>query len=83
VLAMVPLARSDFFGPQAITLLGGLLVATVLTIVFVPALYAACFGVRRADAHGSERATRTDGSSSLTARIRTSASALSRRLSWK
>ena len=47
ILAMIPLARSDFFGPQAITILGGLLVATVLTIVFVPALYAAWFGVRR------------------------------------
>ena len=47
ILAMIPLARSDFFGPQAITILGGLLVATILTIVFVPALYAAWFGVRR------------------------------------
>jgi len=47
VLAMVPLSRSDFFGPQAITILGGLIVATVLTIVFVPALYAAWFRVHR------------------------------------
>lgn len=47
ILAMIPLARNDFFGPQALTILGGLLVATVLTIFFVPALYAAWFGVRR------------------------------------
>jgi multidrug efflux pump len=47
VLAMVPLSRSDFFGPQAITILGGLLIATVLTILFVPALYAAWSGVKR------------------------------------
>jgi multidrug efflux pump len=48
ILAMIPLSRSDFFGPQALTILGGLLVATVLTIFFVPALYAAWFRVRRA-----------------------------------
>jgi multidrug efflux pump len=48
ILAMIPLSRSDFFGPQAITILGGLLLATVLTVFFVPALYAAWFRVRRA-----------------------------------
>ena len=47
ILAMIPLARSDFFGPQAITIGGGLLVATILTVFFVPALYAAWFGVKR------------------------------------
>jgi multidrug efflux pump len=84
VLAMVPLARSDFFGPQAITILGGLLIATVLTIVFVPALYAAWFGVQRADASGSERATLADRSSLPdTGRLRTLASAFARRLPWK
>jgi len=50
VLAMVPLARSVFWGPMAIAIMGGLTVATVLTIFFVPALYAAWFKVRRADA---------------------------------
>ena len=48
VLAMIPLSRSDFFGPQAITILGGLTVATVLTVFFVPSLYAAWFRVRPA-----------------------------------
>ena len=56
VLAMVPLARSDFFGPQAITILGGLVVATVLTVLFIPALYAAWFGVKRANTVGGGHA---------------------------
>jgi multidrug efflux pump subunit AcrB len=49
VLAMVPLTRSVFWGPMAIAIMGGLTVATVLTIFFVPALYAAWFRVKRAD----------------------------------
>ncbi|MBL6750224.1 MAG: efflux RND transporter permease subunit [Nevskia sp.] len=47
VLAMIPLSRSVFFGPMAIALMGGLIGATVLTLTFLPALYAAWFGVRR------------------------------------
>lgn len=47
VLAMVPLTRSVFWGPMAIAIMGGLTVATLLTIFFVPALYAAWFKVRR------------------------------------
>src|SRR5215468_6305018 len=47
VLAMIPLSRSVFWGPMAIAIMGGLTIATVLTIFFVPALYAAWFGVRR------------------------------------
>jgi multidrug efflux pump len=45
ILAMIPLARSVFWGPMAISMMGGLLVATVLTLVFLPALYAAWFRV--------------------------------------
>jgi multidrug efflux pump len=41
ILAMVPLSQNDFFGPQAIAIMGGLTVATVLTVFFLPALYAA------------------------------------------
>jgi multidrug efflux pump len=41
MLAMIPLARSDFWGPMAVTIIGGLAGATVLTLVVVPALYAA------------------------------------------
>jgi len=47
VLAMVPLTRSVFWGPMAIAIMGGLTIATLLTIFFVPALYAAWFKVRR------------------------------------
>jgi multidrug efflux pump subunit AcrB len=49
-LAMIPLTRSIFWGPMAIAIMGGLIAATVLTIFFVPALYAAWFKVRRAAA---------------------------------
>jgi multidrug efflux pump subunit AcrB len=48
ILAMIPLSRSVFWGPMAITMMGGLLVATILTLLFLPALYAAWFRVRRA-----------------------------------
>jgi multidrug efflux pump len=47
ILAMIPLSRSVFWGPMAITMMGGLLVATILTLLFLPALYAAWFRVRR------------------------------------
>jgi multidrug efflux pump subunit AcrB len=44
---MIPLTRSVFWGPMAIAIMGGLSVATLLTIFFVPALYAAWFRVKR------------------------------------
>ena len=47
ILAMIPLSRSVFWGPMAMAMMGGLLVATVLTLFFLPALYAAWFRVRR------------------------------------
>ena len=47
VLAMIPLSRSVFFGPMAVAIMGGLTVATVLTLLFLPALYAAWFRVRK------------------------------------
>src|SRR5262249_50950174 len=50
ILGMIPLARSIFWGPMAITIMGGLLVATVLTLLVVPALYALWFRVRRDEA---------------------------------
>lgn len=52
VLAMIPLSRSVFFGPMAVAIVGGLIAAAVLTLLFLPALYAAWF-----------RAPRTSGSS--------------------
>ncbi|PKA71398.1 multidrug efflux pump [Pseudomonas baetica] len=47
VLAMIPLSRSVFFGPMAVAIMGGLIVATALTLLFLPALYAVWFRVRR------------------------------------
>ncbi|MHC5789015.1 efflux RND transporter permease subunit [Pseudomonas idahonensis] len=47
VLAMIPLSRSVFFGPMAVAIMGGLIIATVLTLLFLPALYAAWFRVRK------------------------------------
>src|SRR5471030_2894817 len=55
ILAMIPLTRSVFFGPMAVAIMGGLIVATALTLLFLPALYAAWFRVRR-DAHGAATA---------------------------
>jgi multidrug efflux pump subunit AcrB len=47
MLAMIPLTRSDFWGPMAMAMMGGLVVATVLTLLFLPALYAAWFRVQQ------------------------------------
>lgn len=49
VLAMIPLSASVFFGPMAVAIMGGLIVATVLTLLFLPALYAAWFRVKKTD----------------------------------
>jgi multidrug efflux pump subunit AcrB len=54
-LAMIPLTHSIFWGPMAIAIMGGLIVGTVLTIFFVPALYAAWFRVARQADPGKDR----------------------------
>lgn len=54
ILAMIPLSRNDFFGPQAIAIMGGLTVATALTVFFLPALYAAWFRVERGQAESND-----------------------------
>ena len=46
VLAMIPLTRSVFWGPMAVAIMGGLIVATALTLLALPAMYAAWFRVR-------------------------------------
>ncbi|PBJ83923.1 multidrug transporter AcrB [Lysobacteraceae bacterium NML93-0399] len=53
ILAMIPLSRSVFFGPMAVAIMGGLTVATLLTLTFLPALYAAWFKVRRDESPGT------------------------------
>ncbi len=50
ILAMIPLTRSTFWGPMAVAIMGGLLVATLLTLLFLPALYAAWYKVKRPSA---------------------------------
>jgi multidrug efflux pump len=47
VLAMIPLSRSIFFGPMAVAIMGGLIIATLLTLFFLPALYAQWFKVKK------------------------------------
>ncbi|MEP6740741.1 MAG: efflux RND transporter permease subunit, partial [Caldimonas sp.] len=47
VLAMIPLSRSVFWGPMAVAIMGGLVVATALTLLSLPAMYAAWFKVKR------------------------------------
>ena len=46
ILAMIPLQRSIFWGPMAVAIMGGLIVATLLTVFFLPALYAAWYRVK-------------------------------------
>jgi len=43
---MIPLVRSEFWGPMAVAIMGGLFVATALTLLYLPALYALWFKVR-------------------------------------
>ncbi len=47
ILAMIPLTQSVFWGPMAIVIMGGLLIATLLTLFYLPALYAVWFKVER------------------------------------
>ncbi|MCA0442192.1 MAG: efflux RND transporter permease subunit [Proteobacteria bacterium] len=49
VLAMIPLSRNVFWGPMAVAIMGGLIVATVLTLLALPAMYAAWFRVKKPD----------------------------------
>jgi len=54
ILAMVPLSRSAFWGPMAITIMGGLFVATFLTLLYLPGLYALWFRKSLEESNGSE-----------------------------
>ncbi|MCX7339344.1 MAG: efflux RND transporter permease subunit [Hyphomicrobiales bacterium] len=54
ILAMIPLARSAFWGPMAVTIMGGLFVATFLTLLFLPALYAVWFRTQIRREHATE-----------------------------
>ena len=52
ILAMIPLSRSAFWGPMAITIVGGLFVATFLTLLFLPSLYALWYRKRLGEQGG-------------------------------
>jgi multidrug efflux pump subunit AcrB len=52
MLAMIPLSRNMFWGPMAVAIMGGLLVATVLTLLFTPALYAMVFRIESPSSEG-------------------------------
>ena len=56
-LAMIPLSRSVFWGPMAVAIMGGLILATALTLLFLPALYAAWFRVKKPDPAAREAGT--------------------------
>jgi Cu/Ag efflux pump CusA len=61
---MIPIAPTVFWGPMAYAIMGGLAVATVLTLVFLPALYVAWFRIREAapgTANGLEAAPERSG----------------------
>jgi multidrug efflux pump len=61
-LAMIPLAQEVFWAPMALAMMGGLVAATILTLMFLPALYALAFRApRRAGAHVPEERTNDAG----------------------
>jgi multidrug efflux pump subunit AcrB len=68
ILGMIPLAGSLFWGPMAITIMGGLLVATVLTLLVVPALYSLWFSVRENEPMAALPAE-SDGHAAMAMRI--------------
>ncbi len=63
VLALIPLAESSFWGPMALAMMGGLLAATVLTMTFLPALYALVFRVQAPAPSDSARFLQPDSRS--------------------
>jgi hypothetical protein len=57
---MIPLSESEFWGPMAVAIMGGLIIATALTLLALPAMYAAWFRVREevaAESTASDRGT--------------------------
>jgi multidrug efflux pump subunit AcrB len=54
VLGMIPIAPTIFWGPMAFAIMGGLLVATVLTLIFLPALYVTWFRVKEPTVNASD-----------------------------
>ena len=85
VLAMIPLSRSVFWGPMAVAIMGGLVIATVLTLLFLPALYAAWFRVKRtvpAPAAGTNQSNAKEKTTSIVFSVPALATSAIRRESW-
>ncbi|KWF26640.1 efflux RND transporter permease subunit [Burkholderia pseudomultivorans] len=61
VLALIPLLRSNFFGPMATALMGGITSATVLTLFYLPALYATWFRVKSGERDPQDGPPHDDG----------------------
>jgi multidrug efflux pump subunit AcrB len=68
ILAMIPLSESAFWGPMAVTIMGGLFVATFLTLLFLPALYAFWFRRTLDEAPADRAVLEKAGSDGRTAR---------------
>ncbi len=58
-LALIPISREVFWGPMAYAMMGGIIVGTVLTLLFLPALYVAWFRISETEHAGDRR--RSDG----------------------
>ncbi|WP_316174823.1 MULTISPECIES: efflux RND transporter permease subunit [unclassified Bradyrhizobium] len=56
-LALIPIAREVFWGPMAYAMMGGIIVGTVLTLLFLPALYVAWFRIKAPDTTATSEAT--------------------------
>jgi multidrug efflux pump subunit AcrB len=67
VLALIPLVREDFWAPMALAMMGGLIAATILTLTFLPALYAAAFKVAVPSRTTARRNERGDANSPMRA----------------
>ena len=50
VLGLIPIAATIFWGPMAFAIMGGFLVGTVITLIFLPALYVTWFRIRETSA---------------------------------
>jgi hypothetical protein len=56
-LGLLPIAREIFWGPMAYAMMGGIIVGTVLTLLFLPALYVAWFRIKKEQDHASNGAS--------------------------
>ncbi|MCK0542912.1 efflux RND transporter permease subunit [Pseudomonas syringae pv. aptata] len=61
-LGMIPIAREVFWGPMAYAMIGGIIIATLLTLLFLPALYVAWYRIKEpTDEQRREAADKDEG----------------------